>query len=598
MDDFLAELDRSSSVLALDNVNRDEALPLSTFSGEETIPLTNQINSTPDDEILLLPPLTDPSIEGTKPTNTVGFNKVKNGDKDILTGETREMSAVTSDSLLGKNSDELASVIDSPVKPKKPEQKPNKEDDVVEEIPLLANDVLRPNSGVIQTRNAFEEANIVNNPDLTSKIEKSSDPDINTIIGQGENALKWNLGYLENQITYGFIGSGGYYDSEDYDKNDGNVYYLSDDGKNTIRKAIGDLEEIIPVDFKELSYSLEDPPIMVFLGVEIPGEETAGYATYPNPYYKTGGDVCLDLDYQDDYSLVAHEIGHALGLKHPGNYNGDDSGPFLSASRDNKDITLMSYNPGEKPLTEYRPLDIKALQYLYGSNETEEIPPEISIGDVTITEGDRTKQATFKITLDTPATQTVQVDYETIDDTAGSGNDYGEKSGTITFKPGQKTKQIRVPIYGDNLNEGDRGFWVNLTNPRNAEINDELGGYGSIIEDDLTVTPSIKINDISITEGDRTKQATFKVTLDTPATQTVQVDYETIDDTASSGDDYRYKSATITFKPGQKTKKIRVPIYGDNLNEGDRGFWVNLTNPRNAEINDEWGSGSIIEDDF
>jgi serralysin len=37
-----------------------------------------------------------------------------------------------------------------------------------------------------------------------------------------------------------------------------------------------------------------------------------------------------------------HEIGHALGLKHPGNYNaggGTSPGPFLSKSLDNPGST-------------------------------------------------------------------------------------------------------------------------------------------------------------------------------------------------------------------------------------------------------------------
>lgn len=74
------------------------------------------------------------------------------------------------------------------------------------------------------------------------------------------------------------------------------------------------------------------------------------------------------------YLILLHEIGHALGLKHPGNYGGGDLPPFLSASEDTVDLTVMSYNDGNFaanlsniPVT---PMiyDVAAIQYLYGAN--------------------------------------------------------------------------------------------------------------------------------------------------------------------------------------------------------------------------------------
>lgn len=91
-------------------------------------------------------------------------------------------------------------------------------------------------------------------------------------------------------------------------------------------------------------------------------------------------EVQLTNDYTSDfgpgndaYLTLLHELGHAVGLKHPGNYSGSEDPLFLSASEDTNDATVMSYNSGTYAtfFTPPRTLmiyDIAALQYLYGAN--------------------------------------------------------------------------------------------------------------------------------------------------------------------------------------------------------------------------------------
>lgn len=78
------------------------------------------------------------------------------------------------------------------------------------------------------------------------------------------------------------------------------------------------------------------------------------------------------------FTRLLHEIGHAVGLKHPGNYESmkdgtGDEGPHIDAERDHQGTSVMSYNadpsaPGLRPLGPMW-LDIQAVQQLYGANE-------------------------------------------------------------------------------------------------------------------------------------------------------------------------------------------------------------------------------------
>lgn len=110
--------------------------------------------------------------------------------------------------------------------------------------------------------------------------------------------------------------------------------------------------------------------------------QSDGYAWYPsaNPI---GSDVFLNRDEPDNLTMadgspalltLAHELGHALGLKHPFAAGGEP--PYLGSAEDSTAWTVMSYQATADAFAlRWSPLDIAALQYLYGPS------PDARAGD-------------------------------------------------------------------------------------------------------------------------------------------------------------------------------------------------------------------------
>jgi len=74
--------------------------------------------------------------------------------------------------------------------------------------------------------------------------------------------------------------------------------------------------------------------------------------------------------------------------------------------------------------------------------------PKIVARDVIQAEGDG-QRATFHVHMTRPAEKPVIVKYATQDGTASAGTDYRPAAGTLTFAPGETTKQVTVELLGD-----------------------------------------------------------------------------------------------------------------------------------------------------
>ena len=104
----------------------------------------------------------------------------------------------------------------------------------------------------------------------------------------------------------------------------------------------------------------------------------------------------------------------------------------------------------------------------------------------------------------------------------------------------------------------------------------------------------ISISDATATEGPGVT-ADFVVTLNRKSSGTVTVDYLTLFTlSATPGVDFEHKSGTLTFRPGETSKTIKVPIIDDTVNDSGETFSLLLYDPKGADFADDTGIGTIL----
>jgi parallel beta-helix repeat protein len=202
--------------------------------------------------------------------------------------------------------------------------------------------------------------------------------------------------------------------------------------------------------------------------------------------------------------------------------------------------------------------------------------PATSIADASVVEGNSgTVNLVFTVTM-SAHTDAVTVGYQTDPGLAQDGLDYQAVSGTITFNPGETSKDILVPVIGDTLVEGDEMVFLRVTTLSAGYVL-KGQGEGTIIDDDGVAL--FKFSSAASSVNENAGSLEVAVTRGGDTTTAVSVDYTTSDDTAVAGQDYTATSGTLSFAAGQTNGKFTVNLSDDVLAEGVEKLNLKLSNP-------------------
>jgi serralysin len=183
--------------------------------------------------------------------------------------------------------------------------------------------------------------------------------------------------FFATRLTYSFVTPGQSYFSKDYSPDNEflNSFTLTTAQQSAVTSALSAWSSVANIKFTLVSDNINSAGDLRFGGYAGMDPKTAAWAYFPDRK-PLAGDVWIGPATDNpnpvkgtyDYMTFIHEIGHALGLKHPFEASPTNTN-VIAPVLDDSHYTLMSYNNAYS----YQPttpmlLDILVIQKLYGAN--------------------------------------------------------------------------------------------------------------------------------------------------------------------------------------------------------------------------------------
>ena len=238
-------------------------------------------------------------------------------------------------------------------------------------------------------------------------------------------------------------------------------------------------------------------------------------------------------------------------------------------------------------------------------------PPELSVVDVSVSEGVAGGEVEVVVRLSTMSGKEVIARYSVSAGTAVSPADFLAPTAVnpnVIILAGEASGVIRVPLVNDTSDEENETFTVVLGTPEAASVKPDAGSaVVTILDDDLP--PRLRVMDVTVDESldAAVTVGLFDVNGDPVVSgKTVTVGYSASDiagapDAAAAGADYVAPAAgsLLTIEPGNMTGSFTVVVTNDSIDELDvERFEVALGTAVNATVDDGTAVVGITDDDL
>jgi hypothetical protein len=191
---------------------------------------------------------------------------------------------------------------------------------------------------------------------------------------------------------------------------------------------------------------------------------------------------------------------------------------------------------------------------------------------------------------------TVSVDYSLNSGTATATDDFTATSETVTFLPGETTKEVVVPIIDDSVSEIDETFSIAIGNSIGADLGSTRTAIVTIVDNDTTEQNTLAFSQAEYSFSEEENEATITVTRTGNDNETVSVDYASKNDYAKADSDYTAVSGSLVFEPGETSKTFTIPLLEDDLAELDESLNLTLSNPVGIELGPQKNAKLVVED--